>query len=76
VVKANPACLTPTGCTRPVSELLMGVRSSSAVSGQRAAVGQPCNLARPNIPSGTGGDVWAEFGPTYVQGWVAVCSRN
>lgn len=38
----------------------------------RAAVGQPCDLTRPTKASG--GDLYAEFGPAFARGVVALCA--
>jgi hypothetical protein len=41
----------------------------------RATVGQPCDTSRPTAPS-TGDDVWAEFGPAFEPGKVALCAKQ
>lgn len=71
-VKRNPSCTTPTGCTRPVFELKDGVRDPREIG--RADVGQPCDLTKPTLASGS--DVWASFGPLFEPGKVALCARN
>ena len=64
-VKANGTVLT-----RPAYLLTAGVRGTKEVA--RATVGQPCDLTKPTLASGT--DVWAQFGPDFVAGRVALCA--
>ena len=60
---------------RPARLLTGGVLAASALSGARAMVGQPCHTTgRPTYPSGV--DVWAEYGPDFVAGRVALCAAN
>lgn len=66
-VKANGA-----SADRPAYKLINGVRGTATVA--RATVGMSCNLTRPTLASGT--DVWAEFGPDFAPGVVALCSRK
>lgn len=61
-----------TTATRPAYTLADGVRGTKEVA--RATVGQPCDTTRPTLASGA--DLWAEFGPDFVQGRVALCSRK
>lgn len=58
--------------TRPAYLLTAGVRGTKEVA--RAAVAQPCDLTRPLLASGA--DVWAEFGPAFEPGKVALCARR
>lgn len=66
-VKANG-----TSTTRPVYTLVNGVRGTSSVG--RATVGERCNVTRPTLASGA--DLWAEFGPGFVSGVVALCAKQ
>lgn len=59
-----------TSSTRPVYMLVNGVRSTTSIG--RADVGQPCDLTAPTLPSGS--DVWAQFGPAFEPGKVALCA--
>jgi hypothetical protein len=65
-VKANGTALD-----RPAYTLINGVRGTTAVG--RALVGQPCDLNKPTLASGA--DVWAQFGPDFVAGRVALCAK-
>lgn len=56
---------------RPAYTLSGGVRGTREVA--RAKVGEPCNTQRPTL-TGTGTDLWAEFGPT--TGVVALCAKQ
>ena len=67
-VKANG-----TATTRPAYTLTAGVRGTKEVA--RATVKQPCKTSSPTLAS-TGTDLWAEFGPDYKPGVVAVCSKR
>lgn len=58
--------------TRPVYTLTNGVRGTTAL-GVRATVGQPCDELRPTLASGS--DLWAEFGPSFAPGQVALCAK-
>lgn len=55
---------------RPVRTLAAGVLTTTTL---RALVGQPCDLTKPTLASGS--DVWAEFGPAFASGKVALCSK-
>ena len=57
---------------RPAFLLTAGVRGTKEVS--RATVGQPCDLTKPTLASGT--EVWAQFAPDFVAGRVALCAAN
>lgn len=61
-----------TASTRPAYELVNGIRGTKEVA--RATVGQLCNALRPALVSGN--DLWAEFGPNYVAGRVALCAKK
>lgn len=61
-----------TSSTRPAYTLTSGVRGTKEVA--RATVGQPCKADRPTLASGS--DLWAEFGPDFKPGVVALCSRK
>lgn len=60
-----------TSTTRPVYLLTNGVRGTTSVG--RADVGQPCDLTKPTLASGS--DVWASFGPLFESGKVALCAN-
>lgn len=70
VVKTNPRCTTPTGCTRPVYELKDGVVGTKEIG--RSDVGATCSLSRSRLA--TGSDFWAEFAPSFVAGAVTLCT--
>lgn len=70
-VKTNPAC-TSVVCTRPAYTLSNGVRGTQEVA--RAEVGQECKMTRPVLASGN--DFWAEFGPVFNPGIVALCAKQ
>ena len=57
--------------TRPSYLLIDGVRG--ALVG-RADVGQRCDTTRPTLASGAS-DLWAEFGPSFTPGIVALCAK-
>lgn len=57
---------------RPAYLLSNGVRGAREVG--RAGKDQGCDLMRPTLASGA--DVWAEFGPVFEPGRVALCSRR
>lgn len=61
-----------TSTTRPAYLLSNGVRGTTSIG--RADVGQPCDLTKPTLASGS--DVWASFGPLFDPGKVALCSKN
>lgn len=66
-VKANG-----TSTTRPAYMLTNGVRGTTSVG--RAEVGRPCDVKKPTLASGS--DLWAEFGPAFESGKVALCAKN
>lgn len=81
----EPTCAPPvtyrvkvngTATDRPASTLVGGVRF--AITGFRAVVGQPCDVTKPTLASGT--DLWAQYGPDYPstpdgRPLVALCSK-
>lgn len=60
-----------TTTTRPAYLLVDGVRGTKEAA--RATVGQPCDLTKPKLASGS--DWWASYGPEFVSGRVALCSK-
>jgi len=58
--------------TRPAYTLTDGVRGTKEVG--RATVGQRCNIDTPTLASGN--DLWAQYGPEFLHGRVALCAKK
>ena len=59
---------------RPVSEVVNGVRKTTAVSGLRSMLYVPCDpWSGPSFVSGTTGNVYAPFFPDYKPNLVTLC---